>query len=123
MKAYLINMHLLVPRSRSSAKVKVRYKGYISQKNGRFRGICVSQTHLVQHYFSYIVAGSPPIHVFLEFFLLVPVLCSVFFSNHWLLSFITIIETVVTGKGGMNAVTLTVVSPQEKYWPDQGSNQ
>ena len=33
MKAYLINMHLLVPRSRSSAKVKVFiYKGYISQK-------------------------------------------------------------------------------------------
>ena len=32
MKAYLTNMHLLVPRSRSSAKVKVKYKGYISQK-------------------------------------------------------------------------------------------
>ena len=31
MKAYLINMHL-VPRSRSSAKVMVKYKGYISQK-------------------------------------------------------------------------------------------
>ena len=32
MKAYLINMHLLLPRSRSSAKVKVKYKDYISQK-------------------------------------------------------------------------------------------
>ena len=32
MKAYLINMHLLVPRSRSSAKVKVKYKGFVSQK-------------------------------------------------------------------------------------------
>ena len=32
MKAYLNNMHLLVPRSRSSAKVKVKYKGYVSQK-------------------------------------------------------------------------------------------
>ena len=32
MKAHLINMHLLVPRSRSSAVVKVKYKGYISQK-------------------------------------------------------------------------------------------
>ena len=41
-------MHLLVPRSRSSAKVKVKYKGYISQKNGSFGGIRVSQTHLVQ---------------------------------------------------------------------------
>ena len=51
MKAYLINMHLLVPTSRSSAKVKVKYKGYISQKNGRFGGIHVSQTHLVFHVF------------------------------------------------------------------------
>ena len=32
MKAYFINMHLLVPRSRSSATVKVKYKGFISQK-------------------------------------------------------------------------------------------
>ena len=32
MKAYLISMNLLVPRSRSYAKVKVKYKGYISQK-------------------------------------------------------------------------------------------
>ena len=47
MKAHLIDTHLLVPRSRSSAKVKVKYKGYISQKNGRFGGIRVSQTNLV----------------------------------------------------------------------------
>ena len=39
-------MHLLVPRSRSSAKVKVKCKGYISPKNGCFGGIHVSQTHL-----------------------------------------------------------------------------
>ena len=32
MKAYLINMYQLVPKSRSAAKVKVKYKGYISQK-------------------------------------------------------------------------------------------
>ena len=32
MKAHLINTHLLVSRSRSSAKVKIEYKGYISQK-------------------------------------------------------------------------------------------
>ena len=47
MKAHLINTHLLVPRSRSSAKVKIEYQSYISQKNGRFGGITVSQTHLV----------------------------------------------------------------------------
>ena len=46
MNAYLIDTHLLVPRSRSSAKVKVRYQGPIS-KDRCFGGISVSQTHLV----------------------------------------------------------------------------
>ena len=32
MKAHLIDTHLLVPRSRSSAKVKVKYRGHVSQK-------------------------------------------------------------------------------------------
>ena len=32
MKVYLIDTHLLVPRSRSSAKVKVKYQGNVSQK-------------------------------------------------------------------------------------------
>ena len=32
MEAHLIDTHLLVPRSRSSAKVKVKYQGHVSQK-------------------------------------------------------------------------------------------
>ena len=40
MKSHSIDTHLLVPRSRSSAKVKVKYQGNISKKkkNGHFRG-------------------------------------------------------------------------------------
>ena len=34
MKAHLIDAHLLVLRSRSSAKVKVKYQGHVSQKMG-----------------------------------------------------------------------------------------
>ena len=34
MKAHLTNTHLLAPRSRSSAKVKVKYQGHVSQKMG-----------------------------------------------------------------------------------------
>ena len=34
MKAHLIDKHFLVPRSRSSAKVKVKYQGHVSQKMG-----------------------------------------------------------------------------------------
>ena len=34
MKVHLIDTHLLVPRSRSSAKVKVKYQGNVSQKMG-----------------------------------------------------------------------------------------
>ena len=47
MKTHLIDTLLLVPRSRSSAKVKVKYQGHISLRNGRGGGISVSQTHLV----------------------------------------------------------------------------
>ena len=32
MKAHHIDTHLLVPRSKSSAKVKVKYQGHVSQK-------------------------------------------------------------------------------------------
>ena len=45
MKAHLIDTHLLVPRPRSSAKVKVKYQGHVSQRC--FGGIRISQTHLV----------------------------------------------------------------------------
>ena len=34
MKAHVIDTHLLVPRSRSSAKVMVKYQGHVSQKMG-----------------------------------------------------------------------------------------
>ena len=52
MKAYLINMHLLVPRSRSSAKVKVKYKGYISQKMA-VQGAFVFHKHILFYIASY----------------------------------------------------------------------
>ena len=47
MKAHLIDTHLLVSRSRSSAKVKVKYQGRVSQRMGVLGGISVSQTHFV----------------------------------------------------------------------------
>ena len=43
MKAHLIDTHLLVLRSRASAKVKVKYQGHVSQKMGVSGGISVSQ--------------------------------------------------------------------------------
>ena len=51
MKAYFINMQLLVPRSRSSAKVKVKYKGYISQKMA-VSGAFVFHKHILFFMFS-----------------------------------------------------------------------
>ena len=46
MKAYLIDTHLLVPRSRSSAKVKVKYQGHVSQKMG-VSGALVFHKHIL----------------------------------------------------------------------------
>ena len=50
MKAYFINMHLLVPRSRSSVKVKVKFKGYISQKMA-VSGAFVFHKHILLFFF------------------------------------------------------------------------
>ena len=46
MKAHLIDTHLLVSRSRSSAKVKVKYQGHVSQKMG-VSGALVSHKHIL----------------------------------------------------------------------------
>ena len=46
MKAHLIDTHLLVPRSRSSAKVKVKYQGHVSQKMG-VSGALVFHIHIL----------------------------------------------------------------------------
>ena len=45
MKVHLIDTHLLVPRSRSSAKVKVKYQGHVSQKMG-VSGAIVFHKHI-----------------------------------------------------------------------------
>ena len=47
----------------------------------------------------------------------------IFFPSHWLLSYITIVETMDSGEGGMNPVTMTIINPQKENWPSWGSNQ
>ena len=46
MKAHLIDTHLLVPRSRSSAKVKVKYQGHVFQEMG-VSGALVFHKHIL----------------------------------------------------------------------------
>ena len=46
-------------------------------------------------------ATSAPIHAFLELF--IPVLRTIFFSSHWLLSHITFVETMNVGERGINS--------------------
>ena len=48
MKTHLIDAHLLVPRSRSSAKVKVKYQGHVSQKMGASAAL-VFHKHILSH--------------------------------------------------------------------------
>ena len=50
MKAHLITKHLVVPRSRSFAKVKVNYQGHSFQNTAIFGGINVSETQLAHQY-------------------------------------------------------------------------
>ena len=47
MKAHFIDTHILVPRSRLSAKVKVKYQGHVSQKTG-VSGALVFHKHILE---------------------------------------------------------------------------
>ena len=38
-------------------------------------------------------------------------------------SHITNVETMNSGKRGMNHVAMTIINPRKEYWPSQGSNQ
>ena len=68
------------------------------------------------------VFNSAPIHAFLVFFQ--PVLRTIFFSSHWLLSHIAIVQTMDSGFRGMNLVAMTIINPRKEYWPNRGlSNQ
>ena len=48
MKAHLINTHLVVPRSRSSVKFKVKYQGHVF-KEMAFAGAFVFHKHILFH--------------------------------------------------------------------------
>ena len=61
-------------------------------------------------------AASSSIHAFLEFFQ--PELCTIFFSSHWLLSHITIVETIDSGERGMNPAEMTIFNPQKKIFAE-----
>ena len=51
------------------------------------------------------MAASALIQAFLGFFL--PVLCTIFFPGHWLLSHVTIVETMDSNERGINPVAMT----------------
>ena len=52
-----------------------------------------------------------------------PVLNTIFFPSHWLLSHTTIVETTDSSEKGMKPVTMTIINPYKKYWPNLGTNQ
>ena len=58
------------------------------------------------------MAANAPYHAFLKFF-----------PGHWLLSHLTIVQTMDSGDRGMNPVTMTIINPQKEYWLSRGSNQ
>ena len=50
-------------------------------------------------------------------------LSRVFFPCHWLLSYKSIVETMDSGKKGinplaMNPLAMTIINPRKEYWPN-----
>ena len=46
-----------------------------------------------------------------------------YFPSYWLLSHITIIETMDSSERLLNPVPKTIIIPWKEYWPSWGSNQ
>ena len=71
------------------------------------------------------VISLQPVHLsmLLWSFFFCSVLHIIFFSSHWLLSHITIVETMDRGERAMDPVTMTIINPRKEYWPSLGSNQ
>ena len=73
------------------------------------------------HYFNYwyIMGPSAPIHAFLK--VLLPVLHTICFWRHWLLSQISIMETTISSERWMNHVAINQTLVRNR--PSQESNQ
>ena len=68
--------------------------------------------------FSYITSTSSPINAFQEFFL--TVLRTIFFLSHWLLSHMTIVETIDCDEKGMHPVAMNIINPRRKILAEPG---
>ena len=90
MKAYFIDTHLLVPRSRSSAKVKVKYQGHVSQQMN-VSGALMFHKHILFWFISILVVFviEVALHT-VSFFDIM----SFMFKSIFLLTFIAIIVVV-----------------------------
>ena len=51
-----------------------------------------------------------------------PILRTIFFF-HWLLSHISIVETMDSDERGMNPVAMSIINSRKEYQPSRGSNQ
>ena len=69
---------------------------------------------------SNIASASAPVDAFLEF--LKPVLDTILFLSHWLLSHITIVETMDSSERKFESCR-NDINPLKEYWTSQGSNQ
>ena len=53
---------------------------------------------------------------------ILPVLSTIFFPNHWLLSHITIIKTMDSGESETNPITIAIINAWKDCCPSQELN-
>ena len=70
--------------------------------------------NILQYAFCRIVLPSQCTYPCFPGVLFKPVPCTLFFPSHWLLSHITIIETMDSRERGMNPVAMTIIIPHFK---------
>ena len=67
-----------------------------------------------RHLYSISVISLQPVHISMLFWISFDQ-----YSAHWLLSYITIVETADSSVRGMNPVAMTTINLRKEYWPSQ----
>ena len=61
------------------------------------------------------VISQLPVHLPVLFRSSLLVLRTIFCLGHWMLSHVTIVETMDSGERGMNPVAMTIINPRKEY--------
>ena len=83
-------------------------------------GRLINRFYVFYHRFQHRLISRRPAHLSMLSWRSFTILPKILFPSQWLLSHITIFETMDIGKRGMDHVAMTIINPRKEYWPSPG---